>query len=47
MHETDLNEPENGLVVVAEFDYSDAPNWALPREWFIEGRYELEEDWAT
>ena len=35
------NQPEDGLAVVADYDYSDAPDWALPREWFIEGRYEL------
>ena len=38
------NEPIDGLDVVADYDYSDAPEWAIPREWFIEGRYELEWD---
>ena len=37
------NEP-SGLDLVAEYDYSDAPGWALPREWFIEERYELENE---
>lgn len=37
------NQPEiNGLDEVAQFDESDAPEWSLPREWFIEGRYQLE-----
>ena len=39
------NQPESdGLAVVADYDYSDAPAWALPREWFLEGRYELEHE---
>ena len=32
----------DGLAVIADYDYSDAPEWALPREWFVEGRYDLE-----
>jgi len=37
------NQPDiNGLDEVAQFDESDAPEWSLPREWFIEGRYQLE-----
>lgn len=32
----------DGLDVVADYDYSDAPEWALPREWVLEGRYGLE-----
>ena len=35
--------PEDGLAVVCDYDYSDAPAWAVPREWFVEGRYDL--DW--
>lgn len=38
------SEDPDGLTVVAEYDYSDAPDWALPREWFIEGRYDLEHE---
>ena len=39
------NQPDfDGLAVVADYDYSDAPAWALPREWFIEGKYECEID---
>lgn len=34
--------PEDGLAVVCDYDYSDAPAWAVPREWFVEGRYDLE-----
>lgn len=34
----------DGLSVVADYDYSDAPEWSLPREWFIEGRYDLEHE---
>lgn len=34
----------DGLAIVADYDYSDAPEWAVPREWFIEGRYDLEQD---
>jgi len=33
----------NGLEEISNFDESDAPEWSLPREWFIEGRYQL--DW--
>jgi hypothetical protein len=29
---------------VANYDYSDAPEWAVPREWFIQGRYDLDND---
>jgi len=32
----------DGLDVVADYDYSDAPDWALPREWLIDGTYQLE-----
>lgn len=32
----------DGLTVVAEYDYSDAPEWALPREWIIYEQYQLE-----
>lgn len=38
----DDKSPDNGLEEIANFDYSDAPEWACPREWFIEGRYQLE-----
>jgi len=41
-HSANKNQPDNGLDIVADYDYSDAPDWALPREWFIEGRYDLE-----
>jgi hypothetical protein len=44
-HSTKKTQPDfDGLAVVADYDYSDAPSWALPREWFIEGRYELEHE---
>ena len=44
-HSTNKKNPDfDGLAVVADYDYSDAPSWALPREWFIEGRYELEHE---
>jgi len=29
---------------VANYDYSDAPEWSIPREWFITGRYDLDND---
>jgi len=29
---------------VANYDYSDAPEYFLPREWVISGRYDLEYD---
>lgn len=32
----------DGLDVLADYDYSDAPEWALPREWLIDGTYQLE-----
>ena len=39
------NQPDfDGLAVVADYDYSDAPEWALPREWFIDGTYQLEHE---
>ena len=44
-HSTKKNQPEHdGLAVVADYDYSDAPDWALPREWFLEGRFDLEHE---
>lgn len=33
---------QDGLDIVADYDYSDAPDWALPREWFIYEYYQLE-----
>lgn len=29
---------------VADYDYSDAPAWATPREWHIDGTYQLENE---
>jgi len=40
----DNDQPDNGLDVVADYDYSDAPEWACPREWFIDGTYQLEHE---
>jgi len=40
--ETENNPNENNEV--ANYDYSDAPEWAVPREWFVTGRYDLEYD---
>lgn len=38
-------DPENTVPQeVCDYDFSDAPEWAVPREWFIEGRYDLEQD---
>ena len=36
--------PEDGLAVCAEYDYSDAPEWALERSWHIRGQYECEHE---
>ena len=33
-----------GLDIVADFDFSDAPSWAIPREWFINQLYDLENE---
>jgi hypothetical protein len=42
-HSTKKTQPDfDGLAVVADYDYSDAPDWALPREWFIYEQYQLE-----
>ena len=30
------------LDEVINHDFSDAPEWACPREWFIKSKYELE-----
>lgn len=30
--------------IVCDFDYSDAPSWALPREWVVNGLYDLENE---
>jgi hypothetical protein len=40
MEQQDPNENNE----VANYDYSDAPEWAVPREWFIQGRYDLDND---
>ena len=40
MEQQDPNENNE----VANYDYSDAPEWAVPREWFITGRYDLDND---
>jgi len=43
MPEYDILEPAlTCLEEVANHDYSDAPEWALPRDWFIRRKYELE-----
>ena len=42
IYQNESNPDFDGLAIVADYDYSDAPEWALPREWFIEGRYDLE-----
>jgi hypothetical protein len=42
MSNEDSNPNENNEV--ANYDYSDAPEWAVPREWFITGRYDLDYD---
>jgi len=44
-HSTRSDPDTNGLDEIAHFDESDAPEWSLPREWFIEGRYQL--DWES
>ena len=41
-HSTKSDPESDGLAVVADYDYSDAPEWACPREWFIDGTYQLE-----
>lgn len=33
------NYPEQNQV--ADYDYSDAPAWAVPREWFTDQAYDL------
>jgi len=38
------NNDPNDNNEVANYDYSDAPEWAVPREWFIQGRYDLDND---
>jgi hypothetical protein len=40
---TENNDP-NENNEVANYDYSDAPEWAVPREWFITGRDDLDYD---
>ena len=44
MHDPDHYDLEetNCLEEVTNHDYSDAPEWALPRDWFIHRKYELE-----
>ena len=38
-------EPEtDGVEEVCNHDYSDAPEWAIPRDWFIREKYECEWD---
>ena len=32
------------LSTVIDLDYSDAPDWSLPREWFIFELYDLEHE---
>ena len=39
--ESDEQQPPNE---VADYDYSDAPGWALPREWYIDGTYGLDNE---
>jgi hypothetical protein len=36
--------PEDGMQICAEYDYSDAPDWANERSWYIRGQYELEHE---
>lgn len=36
--------PEDGIEMVAEYDYSDAPEWALERSWHLRGQYECEHE---
>jgi len=44
-HSTNSNYPDETVPrEVCDYDYSDAPDWAIPREWFIEGRYDLEHE---
>jgi hypothetical protein len=38
----DNSQEPTGLDIVADYDYSDAPEWALPREWLINNQYDLE-----
>ena len=33
-----------GIHIVADYDYSDAPDWANERSWYIRNQYELEYD---
>ena len=42
-HSTKSDHPDETVPrEVCDYDYSDDPEWACPREWFIEGRYELD-----
>ena len=36
----DAHYPEDGLQVVAEYDFADAPEWANPREWVMRNQYD-------
>jgi len=41
--EYDLDLEETTCVEeVTNHDYSDCPDWANPRDWYIRGKYELE-----
>lgn len=33
--------PSDGLKICADYDYSDAPDWANERSWYIRQQYEL------
>lgn len=33
--------PDDGLQICADYDYSDAPDWANERSWYIREQYEL------
>ena len=33
--------PSDGLQICADYDYSDAPDWANERSWYIRQQYEL------
>ena len=36
--------PKDGIDVCADYDYSDAPDQANERSWYIRGQYELEHE---
>ena len=43
MPEYDVLEPALTCIEeITNHDYSDAPKWAVPRDWFIQGKYECE-----